>query len=173
MARNRRETKILFIHCSATKARQDIGARTINVWHENAGIYSDRGLTGYHFVGRRSGAVEIGRELNETGAHVLGWNDISIGYCLVGGARKAKPGEAPEWADMVAVDNFVGEQFIALAAWYRALLLVYPGLILAPHWAVSAKACPSFDAWEWQREEFGHDDRLRFAEFKAGWEGDS
>lgn len=165
MSRNRQHTNILFVHCSATSARQDIGVKTINKWHLNRGIDSPRGLSGYHLVGRRSGAVEIGRDLNAMGAQVLGWNDESVGYCLVGGARKARDGEVPEWDDMLAADNFTPAQMVALECWIRALLLIWPNMLVVPHFAVSAKACPSFDVWKWQLETFGHEDSLRFKHY--------
>ena len=167
MTRDRKETEVLFVHCSATSKHQDIGIKTINKWHMNRGIASDRGLTGYHFVGRRSGLVEIGRDLNAIGAHVLGWNDESLGYCLVGGARKARVGEMPEWDNMMSTDNFEPGQFKALEMWVRAVLLVYPQIRIAPHYAVSTKACPSFDVWEWQQRTFGHNDQHRFAQYKG------
>ena len=58
MIRNRKDTKLIFIHCSATTAKQNIGAHEIHKWHLERGIYSERGLTGYHYVIRRSGLIE-------------------------------------------------------------------------------------------------------------------
>ena len=157
MARNRPSTQVIFVHCAATKRHQDVGIQTIDGWHRDRGIFSPRGPSGYHLVIRRSGVVELGRDLPSLGAHVLGYNDESIGICLVGGINR----------DMEPEDNFEPAQKVSLEAWLRALLLVYPDALIAPHYAVSTKACPSFDVWAWQRETFGHDDELRFLKWNA------
>lgn len=149
MARNRKETKFLFVHCSATAASQDIGVREINAWHLDRGIYSERGLTGYHFVIRRNGLIELGRDLASIGAHVIGFNSASVGICLVGGEEPGGP---------IGEDNFNPEQFAALEQLVRALQLIYPTALVAPHSMVAAKACPSFDLWAWQKARFGKSD---------------
>ncbi|MEE8385625.1 MAG: N-acetylmuramoyl-L-alanine amidase [Dehalococcoidia bacterium] len=151
MARNRGDTKLFLIHCSATKARQDIGLREINQWHEKRAIYSDRGLTGYHFVIRRDGTVELGRELREIGAHALGYNDTSVGICLVGGVKGK---------DLEPHDNFTSSQLVALEEVLRMLWLVWPEAHAIPHNLVAAKACPSFDVWTWLESTFNEDNRL-------------
>ena len=170
MSRNRTETHIHFVHCTATRAKTDIGVRTIEGWHTNRGIYSERGLTGYHYVVRRSGHIELGRDLPAVGAHVRGWNHESIGTCLVGGARRVRDGEVAEWDTFVSEDNFEATQKASLEQIHRTLMLIYPSIILAPHYAVSVKSCPAFDVWAWQRATFGQDDSLRFAEYKAAVE---
>lgn len=156
MSRNRKDTKIIFIHCSATTARQDIGAQTINKWHLERGMYSDRGLTGYHFIIRRSGLVELGRDIPAMGAQVHGYNDHSLGICLIGGVEKNKQTGEP-----VPANNFTEAQFFTLEVLVRFLKLVFPDAVLAPHNMVSAKACPSFDVYAWQQEVFGYSDELR------------
>lgn len=171
MIRRRPSTDVFFVHCSATRAKQDIGAKTIHKWHVQRGIYNELGLTGYHYVIRRSGAIELGRPLPVIGAHTLGYNDVSVGICLVGGARKARPDETPEWSDMVSEDNFERAQKEALRTLLEMLKLVYPTALLAPHNAVAAKGCPSFDVWAWQKSKFGADDRLAFLKWNAEREG--
>jgi len=78
----------VIVHCSATKPSMDIGVDVIRQWHMNKG-WSD---IGYHYVIRRNGAVELGRDLDkdgdvdeEIGAHAYGHNATSIGICLIGG----------------------------------------------------------------------------------------
>lgn len=139
----KREIKYIIIHCSATTADQDIGAAEIRASHLKNG-WSD---IGYHYVGRRSGKIEYGRDLDkdgdideETGAHAFGWNANSIGYCLVGGADSKGHGEA----------NFTSAQMIALAAWLTAKREEYPGVIVIGHRDTGAKKdCPSFDVATW------------------------
>lgn len=168
MARNREKTDFIIIHCSATTARQDIGAKTINSWHLQRGIYSDRGLTGYHFVIRRSGLIELGRDLQAIGAHALGFNARSVGICMVGGARTAKPGETPEWDSMMSDNNFTTQQFDTLARLVISLKDVWPSALVGGHRNFeSNKACPSFDVYEWQKRVWGHEDRLKILEALA------
>lgn len=69
------------VHCADTPASMDIGAAEITDWHTQRG-WSD---IGYHFVIRRDGTVEEGREIERPGAHVRGHNSDTIGICLVGG----------------------------------------------------------------------------------------
>lgn len=152
MARNRPKTTLLVVHCAATLRTQDIGATEINKWHLERGIYSERGLTGYHFVVRRNGLIELGRDLPSIGAHVLGRNDESVGICLVGGANRTGKGE----------DNFEAIQKVNLTLLLSTLWLIYPGALLAPHSSMAAKDCPSFDLWSWQETVFGenHKDQV-------------
>ncbi len=156
MARNRPDTKLFLIHCAATRAVQDIGAIEINKWHEKRGIHSDRGLTGYHFIIRRSGTIELGRELREIGAHARGYNDDSVGICLVGGVKKAAVA-----GELIPDDNFTDEQYDSLETLIRLLWRIYPEAAVIPHNLVSIKACPSFDVWAWQRNCFGRSDKRR------------
>ena len=39
---------------------------------------------GYHFFIRKDGTVNIGRGIDEVGAHCKGFNDISVGVCFEG-----------------------------------------------------------------------------------------
>lgn len=139
----KRAIKQLIIHCSATTVSQDIGVSEIRQMHTKRG-WSD---IGYHYVIRRSGKVEIGRDLDkdgdideEVGAHAFGWNANSIGICLVGGANKQGLGEA----------NFTELQMVALAAFLVAKREEYPGAVVIGHRDTGAKKdCPSFDVSGW------------------------
>lgn len=126
-----REIDKIIIHCSATPPSMDIGAATIDKWHK------DRGWSqiGYHFVIRRDGAIEDGRDIKITGAHVAGNNTGSIGICLIGGVDKA----------MTAEDNFTDEQWKALRNLLRILKADFKRATIHGHNEFdSGKACPSF-----------------------------
>ena len=78
----------IVIHCSATRAGQDVRASDIDKWHK------ERGFTeiGYHYVIDLDGTVEFGRALPKDGAHCntagtsgVQYNKHSIGICYVGG----------------------------------------------------------------------------------------
>lgn len=77
----------VILHCSATPDYDQnhwdfdkYGLLQIRRWHL-ARNWRD---VGYHFIIRRSGVVEPGREMNVKGAHCKGENDDSIGVCFVG-----------------------------------------------------------------------------------------
>lgn len=79
--KKRNETKMIILHCSATREGQDIKAATIKKWHLER-QFED---IGYHYVIDLDGTVEKGRPENMVGAHTTNKNSISIGICYVGG----------------------------------------------------------------------------------------
>ena len=75
------------VHCAYTPPQMDIGVDTIRVWH-----YA-RGMTdvAYHYVIRRNGDIEKGRELTEVpAANGAGNNTNTIAICYVGGMSADK-----------------------------------------------------------------------------------
>lgn len=136
MARTR--TDHIVIHCSATRAIQDIGASDIRKWHMAKG-WRD---IGYHFVIRRNGKVEKGRALDAIGSHVAGHNANSVGVCLVGGLNNDT--YAPE-------ANYTAAQWAALKVLVADLLKKFPNAKVLGHrdFAGVKKACPCFDAKPW------------------------
>lgn len=134
----RKQTKYIAIHCAATKPTQDIGAKEIRQWHLDKG-WAD---IGYHFVIRRNGRIETGRQpLESIGAHVAGYNSVSVGICLIGGVDE----------NMKPENNFTPAQFNSLRTLVRDMVKRYPGAKVQGHrdFPNVAKACPSFDAIEW------------------------
>lgn len=78
----------IIVHCSATRAGQDIGKKEITQMHIQRGFQT----IGYNFVVRVDGTVEVGRSLNIDGAHCnskgfsgVSYNKHSIGVCYIGG----------------------------------------------------------------------------------------
>lgn len=78
----------IVIHCSATRAGQDVRAADIDKWHKERGF----AMIGYNYVVDLDGTVEVGRPLNRDGAHCntaglsgVSYNKHSIGICYVGG----------------------------------------------------------------------------------------
>lgn len=132
----RQATNLVIIHCADTPAGMDVGAEEITAWHRQRG-YLD---IGYHYVIRRDGRLEVGRERDEIGAHALGRNKDSLGVCLVGGRG---PGGKAE-------NNFTPAQFAALGALLARLRAEYPEARVIGHREVNPKkACPSFDVQAW------------------------
>ncbi len=133
--RARAITDRIVIHCSATLPEQNIGRVEIDQWHKARGWAG----IGYHFIIRRDGALEHGREATKVGAHARGYNRRAIGVCLVGGVDGSGRPSA----------NFTGAQWAMLERLLAALKLVWPAAKVIGHNEVSAKACPSFDVQAW------------------------
>lgn len=134
-------TDYLVVHCSATRASQDIDAATIRKWHMDKGWYD----IGYHFVIKRDGTRDTGRKVNAIGSHVQGYNARAVGICLIGGV--ADDGIEPE-------NNFTPAQFVTLRALLLDLRPKFPKAKIQGHrdFPNVHKACPSFDVSAWLKE---------------------
>jgi len=123
----------IVVHCSDSPDDRDIGFLEIDSWHKDRGWKSPSGVhCGYHFMIRRNGTVEVGRMVNEIGAHVEGENADSVGVCLVGSK------------------DFAAEQFAALRWVVTGLLAMFPEARVYEHREFESakrqgKTCPNFD----------------------------
>ena len=98
----------IVVHCSATRAGQDIGKKEINQMHVARGFQ----CIGYNYVVRLDGTVEVGRSLTIDGAHCnskgfsgVSYNKHSIGICYIGGLDahgKAADTRTPEQKEAIA-----------------------------------------------------------------------
>lgn len=156
----RTETKFIVFHTSATPPNWNIGAAEIRHLHTAPkseeipwGVYDLHGKAwrdiGYGFVIPRDGSFEIGRGLDEVGAHVRGYNSVSLGGCMVGGVSE----------DGVPEDNYTDEQWRTADEIVPLLQARYPGAELLGHRDLSPdangdgvidrrdwlKICPCFD----------------------------
>lgn len=85
---------LIVIHCAATPNGKPFTAEDIDRWHADRGFLRNPELIGYnqpalksigyHYVIYVSGAVSIGRGIEEPGAHAQGHNANSVGVCLIG-----------------------------------------------------------------------------------------
>jgi N-acetylmuramoyl-L-alanine amidase len=115
------------IHCSDSPHGRGTTAKDIDRWHREP----PRGWSkiGYHFIILEDGTIEKGRELNEKGAHALGYNHF-IGICLIG------------------IDKFTMEQYESLTNLLVKLVndkeIVVDNIL--GHCDVNDnKTCPNFD----------------------------
>jgi len=131
----RDETNYICIHCSATGPTLDVDAAEIRRWHVSNRGWSD---IGYHLVIRRSGVVELGRDLWRQGAHEPRINSESVAVCLIGGVDAQGNPEA----------NYTPSQWLSLTRVIDFLRSLYPGAKVVGHNELSDKACPSFDVQE-------------------------
>jgi N-acetylmuramoyl-L-alanine amidase len=133
-----RNIDFIVLHCSDSTFGD---AKMIDEWHRERGFRK----IGYHYVipnGYRTkhaldsgvmdatdGMVELGRDENEIGAHVEGYNANSIGVCLIG--KGAYTGAQMETARGLIVET---------------LLQKYPGAKLLGHYELNpGKTCPMID----------------------------
>ena len=130
---------LIVIHCSLTKADQLIGAAEIRRWHVEERGWND---IGYHYVIKRSGRLEHGRAAFVEGAHALGYNDVSIGICLVGGMG----------ADGECENNFTRAQRRRLNQLLIRLNSLMPAARIVGHRDLDpTRGCPCFDVQEYCR----------------------
>lgn len=143
----------IVIHCTASRAGQDLRAADIDKMHQERGF----AMIGYNFVVDLDGTVEDGRPLSRDGAHCntaglsgKSYNKHSIGIVYVGGLdENGNP-----------ADTRTPEQKQALADLVYRLINEYPivevighrdaspdkngnGVIERNEWI---KQCPCFDA---------------------------
>lgn len=126
----------IVIHCSATPEGKDFRKSDIDEWH-NA---KDWNGCGYHYVVDLDGKIELGRYIEDKGAHAGVYNQGSVGICYIGGMdknnKKAKDTRTPEQK----------ESLLWLIGMMRRL---YPNAVVLGHRDLPgvSKACPSFDAY--------------------------
>lgn len=130
---HRELTTCIAIHGAWTPPSMDIGAKEITEWHLERGF----GDIGYHFVIRRDGTIEEGRDIDLEGAHVYGHNDYTIGICLVGGRNEQF------WEF-----NYTFRQIVALTGLVGRLMEDYPEITAVMghrDFPGVTKRCPGFD----------------------------
>jgi len=136
------DVKYIAVHCSATKASQDIDWRVIDGWHRMKGWLR----IGYHYVIKRDGTVQpTSRKLDQAGAHVEGYNNQSLGICLVGGLDE----------DMKPENNFTEDQMQSLALLLLELRASgYGAAVIQGHrdFPSVKKDCPCFDVKPWVKQ---------------------
>ncbi|MEW8420263.1 MAG: N-acetylmuramoyl-L-alanine amidase [Candidatus Thiodiazotropha endolucinida] len=127
------DIKRLIVHCSDSPNDLDVSAEDIHNWHVN-----DNGWDGigYHAVIRRSGEIERGRPHYWQGAHVAGYNNGSLGVCLIGR------------------DQFTDEQLAALRELLTEWHHKYPKAEVMGHCDLDPnRTCPNFDVKAWWDKE--------------------
>ena len=126
--KHRAVTSFIVIHHSATPGHMDIGAAEIETWHKARGWES----IGYNLVIRRYGTIEPGRPLDAVGSHTLGYNQTSVGICLIG-----------------LGEDFTPAQWDALDDTISFLERLYPGAAVVGHRDLRPTECPGFDVKAW------------------------
>ena len=147
----------IVIHCSATRAGQNIGKKEITQMHLQRGFST----IGYNYVVRLDGTVEVGRSLQIDGAHCnskgfsgVSYNKHSIGICYVGGldahgkaSDTRTPAQKKALRELIA--KLVKEYDIKEVLGHRDTSpdLDGDGIVEPNEWT---KMCPCFDAAEYK-----------------------
>ena len=97
---------------------------------------------GYHYVIRRSGAVEKGRQDTVVGGHVADHNTGSLGICCIVDIERAT-------GSNVGVDNRTEAQEAATLKLVRELLAKHTAAQVVGHRDLGATQCPGFDVRSW------------------------
>lgn len=142
-----RPINLIVIHCSASPNGRWETTADIDAWHRERGFarahaFRERqnpGLTsiGYHFVIYTNGALATGRHLDEVGAHAYGYNQKSIGVCMVG------------------TDQFTPAAWDMLQKNITSLSTMFPNAGIVGHRDLPSvrKTCPGFDVKTWLKGE--------------------
>ena len=127
------DIKYLVVHCSDTPNSESLKASDIHKMHLSFGW---NGI-GYHKIICQNGQIENGRPTYWIGAHVYGFNNNSLGVCLIG------------------KNNFNKKQLNSLFALLKYWEKIYPKAEIIGHkdFPNTSKTCPNFDVKEWWRKK--------------------
>lgn len=165
MARRKR-TELIVVHVTGTPPRWDGGVAGVRRMHLKRG-FSDIGYGGGL---RLNGAREIGRGLDQIGAHVRGWNSTTLGLFITGGVdANGKPQNNATEVQLSAMIDWLGE--LVSGPFPNAKICGHRDLspdldgdgIIEPH--EHMKACPCFDVIPW-----ANNNGLPGADIRGNWD---
>ena len=132
-------TDTIVIHCTQTPPNMDVDVAKVTEWHTQRGFDT----IGYHYLIKRDGTLQGGRDEDVVGAHAVAVNGTSVGVALVGGGT----------VDMGWENNFTPVQFETLKSIIIKLKDKYNIEKIIGHYQVDGKKeCPSFDVRKWLEE---------------------
>ena len=132
----RQITDTIVIHCTQTPKDMEVDVEKVTQWHKDRGFDT----IGYHYLIKRDGTLQVGRDEDVVGAHAVAVNGTSIGVALVGGGTPSMGWE----------NNFAPIQFETLKTILLKLKSEYEIEKIIGHYQVDdKKECPSFDVPKW------------------------
>lgn len=137
---NRKETKYIILHCTATPEGKNYTVEDIHKWHLNNGWSG----IGYHYVIYLDGSINQGRNFDSVGAHCVARNKDSIGIVYLGGLDK----------DGKAKDTRTFEQKQSMYNLVEYLMTKYNINInnVKCHRDYDKKSCPCFTSDQFKKE---------------------
>lgn len=163
MSKLRTETKLVVVSSSGTTSRQKMLTGRLHAMHVNAGIYSNIGRTGGHFVIERGGNIELGRPVEYLGQIVKGLDKCAIHIIMIGG--KAADKRTPE-------DNFTKAQMESLEKLVKDLVAEYPEVAVIGRPGETRGDYPGFDVMMWALDVLGVDNEEKYAAYVAAKEAE-
>lgn len=140
MSTNRKQTHFIVVGGTETPPQLDIGLPQVREWDLNRG-HSE---VGAHYVIRRTGEVEVGRNRRKPSGGVHGYNHCSLLIVLVGGRAARDPREAE--------DNYTIKQLVSLRRLLVELLGEFPeAAIRGLGDLLHREGNPGFDIENWVR----------------------
>ena len=129
-------TDTIVIHCTQTPPNMDVDVEKVTQWHKERGFDT----IGYHYLIKRDGTLQVGRDEDVVGAHAVAVNGTSIGVALAGGGTPSMRWE----------NNFAPVHFQTLKSILMKLKDKYDIQKIVGHYQVDdGKECPSFDVPGW------------------------
>jgi hypothetical protein len=131
--KKRKQTNRIIFHHSLS---EDVSAQTIKQWHVAENNWED---IGYHYVIRKDGSIEDGRDVDNVGAHAgKERNRESIGVCFTGNFTEHLPSD---------------EQINSGVDLYKALCKKYNKNLIIEYHRTSENPCPGlkFDRSTFER----------------------
>ena len=131
----RKSTNKIIVHCAYTPAGKYFDIEDIRKWHVEENGWKD---VGYHFIVLLDGTIQIGRDIDEIGAHVRGHNIDSVGICYIGGK---------DYCNKKSKDTRTKAQKETLVDLIKVLKKIYTEAKVYGHNDFDKrKTCPCFDA---------------------------
>jgi len=132
----RKTTDFIVIHSTGTPPAMDhVDIKLVDDWHRKRGWLK----IGYHYLIKKDGTIETGRNPHEVGAHCKGYNGKSVSVCLVGGVDEN--GNPDPY--------FTAFQWEALFSLTNALTFMFKGAKVVGHGELVGSKCPGFSVKKW------------------------
>ena len=143
---SRKKTDYIVVHCSATPPRKKVNKEYLEKKHRQLGFLE----IGYHYVIEVDGQIVSGRDLDQVGMHLKGFNERSIGIVLIGGVSRKDPN--------IYEKNFSRKQIESLSDLIQQLREKYPMATVVGHKDLDdTVSCPGFNVYSW----FKHNETKR------------
>lgn len=129
------DVKYIVVHCSDSPQGRGDDAETIHRWHLERKPVPFDGI-GYHYVITEDGTCQNGRPLYWQGSHAYGYNNKSVGICLIGKG------------------DYTKEQMSTLRTLTGYLDGIFVNALVVGHNDLNkGKTCPMFDVKEWYKND--------------------
>jgi len=132
----RKTTDFIVIHSTGTPPAMDhVDIKLVDDWHRKRGWLK----IGYHYLIKKDGTIETGRNPHEVGAHCKGYNGKSVSICLVGGVDEN--GNPDPY--------FTAFQWEALFSLTNTLTFMFRSAKVIGHGELVGSNCPGFSVKKW------------------------